>query len=452
MTALKDVLRPVLRPVVYPVNNDSAFSWQSYWMKRFDFFYIGGLSGNNLDDITSNNFDITITGKDFSGDYIPYTSAATFQAPDNATLKTDDTDYLWFDRNGVVRNVEVSELVGYDFARTIVKYDNSAPYHIRFIGILKSGETLSEAELTKLYSDFELSQFWSGALDGRGVIKGNRAGAQSVWPVISQAALNYSDTYKTAVEADGGVIISMKMVQSEYQRLINTGNILSCWYAYHYQCGVKKAVVDYGGGVTGDMVSKWYNMSPVAGRFAASVAPYSVAPGTDARPEYTALGLRFRTTNLDGGVRCGLENAATVLTNNTGKLRFNATVTSLGASPIAGKGFSAGTNGIIMIQDVVTTRKISLTYSVADTAYAQLSTAAFFTDGVETRIGLYIIYGANDSVAIYKDDNLVETLAATFGPNSQYPQVSYGDMIGCIRVSGRSMFNGYIKQIELFTL
>jgi len=430
-----------------PVFSDGAFNW---WASLFDFYYIGGLEGNNLEDSTPNGYDIAITGKDFSGDYIPYTSAATFQAPDNATLKADDTDYLWFDRNGVVRNVEVSELVGYDFARTIVKYDNSTPYHIRWIGILKSGVTLTESQLDRIYEYFELSQFWSGVLDERGVIKGNRAGAQSVWPEISVAALNYTDTYVTAVEADGGEIISLKVVQSEYQRLIDTGDITKCWFSYHWKCGVKINVVDYGAGDV-NMTYKMYNLSPVAGRFAESVYAYGIVFGYDARAEYTSLGVRFRVTNLDGGARCGLESpTATIPTNNNNIIKIagiiNPALTT--AVPCVGKGMNEATGYIGIVPNA--NGKLTINF-YGNAASRQISTTnVFFTAGVEAEFSAVMDFTA-ETIVITKNGSPFETLDIGIY-NPVYPTAGINDFVGHGRTLGRNVYEGYIKQSEMFVL
>jgi len=426
----------------------SKFSWARYWASRFDFFYIGGLNGDTLKDITGNGYDITITGKDFSSDYIPYTSEATFQIPDNATLKVDDTDYLWFDRNGVVRNVEVSELVGYDFARTIIKYDNSTPYHIRFIGILKSGVTLTAAQVDRLHTYFELPLFWSGVENVNGVIKGNRGLTQNVWPVISAAALDYTDTYKTAVEADGGEIINFKIVQTEYQRLIDTGDITKCWYSYHFECGVKINVVDYGLGDK-NMVYKWYNLSPVVGRFAESVYAYSIVAGTDARAEYTTDGILFRPTNLDGGTRCGFESPGSIaLTNNNNIVRIRSIVKGLtGGTQFCAKGRLSDDGEIYLIDNGNRTlgigaRRIGVSFIIN-------SSEVVFSDSEDVELSVAVNYTTKDVTAT-KDGG---SLSFSFGGLVPiYPGNAIADCVGHGRTAGRTVFNGYIKQIEMFAL
>lgn len=105
----------------------------------------------------------------------------TYQCP-NATPYIDaDTDYIWFNTNGDQRIVSTSELIGYDLQRTPVKYDNSTPYQIRAIAIIKSGETLTESEKNIIFKYFELPVFWDGLLNIYGRIKGNRSGEQQLW-------------------------------------------------------------------------------------------------------------------------------------------------------------------------------------------------------------------------------------------------------------------------------
>jgi len=155
--------------------NRGGVSWSSYWAlnNKVLFLWTGKFDGNNLlSDI--DDTVITVTGKDFSTSYIPYTSAATFAVPDNATYEAADTDLMWFDGSGTPESVGIAELVGYDYERTIIKYDSASPHHVRAIMILKSGEVLTATEIDMLHNDFELWMFWSGVLNGYGVIKENR--------------------------------------------------------------------------------------------------------------------------------------------------------------------------------------------------------------------------------------------------------------------------------------
>lgn len=440
------------------IGRHSGKSWQTYWTTQniFDFYWYEGaanVTATELVDKSGNGNNVTITGKDFATAYIPATSAATFDCPNNATFIADDTDNLWINKNEESRGVEISELIGYDFGRTIVWYDDSAPHHIRAIGILKSTVTLTQEQIDKLHTDFRLPIFWSGVENLNGFVKANRGLAQSVWTAVSEAALDYSDTYQTAVLADGGEIISRKVLESEYQRLIDTGDILTCWYSYHYQCGVKRGDVDYGANGVHNMVSKWYNLSPVAGRFAESVYAYSVAAGTDARPEYTASGLLFRPTNLDGGIRCGLETANSVLTNNNNLIRMRGIVTPLSYGYIGGHGYTGDAAGNISVNDAVTTRKIGLAYRnniLASNTVVSSVEEDVFADGTEVTFELTALYV--DPFTVSAKKNGVDLTFSTGATNAIYPQMLYPDLVGCFRSLGRTPYSGYIKQFELFTL
>jgi len=411
----------------------------------------GSFSGDDLLDVLGSGDVITVTGKDFVTDYIPATSAATFDVPNNATYIADDTDFLWINRNEDSRGVEVSELIGYDFSRTLIKYDNASPHHIRWIGILKAGEALTAAELNTIHTQFELPLFWSGVENVNGFVKANRGLAQIIWTAVSAAALDYSDTYETAVLADGGEIINRKVLESEYQRLIDTGNILSCWYAYHYQCGVKKSLVDYGLGDV-DMCYKMYNLSPVAGRFAESVRAYSIVAGVDARGEYTSSGIRFRVTNLDGGVRCGFESpTATILPNNNNRIYVRGIIAPDAAGALIGIGAKGhtDTNGFIGLYNAAS-YKLQASYYGDGAARNAITTNAIFASGVET-IFTVLLNCTAETITITKDGDPFQVIdIGAYDP--VYPTGVLPDLVGCARTLGRNVFSGYIKQLEMFAL
>jgi hypothetical protein len=135
---------------------------------------MGTIIGNELVDISGNGNNIVVTGIDFASGYIPSTSAATFAIPNVVALKTDDTDLFWADAGGNILQKSVTNLTEYDYARTIIKYDDSAPYNVRWIAILKSAAVLTADQLSKLYASFDLWLYWSGGLNADGIIKGNR--------------------------------------------------------------------------------------------------------------------------------------------------------------------------------------------------------------------------------------------------------------------------------------
>jgi hypothetical protein len=233
--------------------------------------------------------------------------------------------------------------------------------------------------------------------------------------------------------------------------LIDTGNIATCWYSYHWKCGIKTTTVNYSG-TDYTMVSKWYNLSPVAGRFAESVVPYSIVAGTDARPEYTSSGLLFRPTNLDGGTRCGLETLnSTVLTNVNNKVRVRAIY-----NPVAGgyifmrKGYVSD-DGETYLQDVATTRKLVMAFRETGATRVISSTENdVFADGVDVTVEATIDYTAE--TIDYKKNGVALTQQNISIYTPIYPAQSYADCIGCARSLGRTPASGYIKQAEMFYL
>jgi len=54
----------------------------------------------------------------------------TFQCPNTAAYIAADTDYIWFRTTGAQRTVTEAELIGYDFVRSIIKYEDVSDYSI----------------------------------------------------------------------------------------------------------------------------------------------------------------------------------------------------------------------------------------------------------------------------------------------------------------------------------
>ena len=105
----------------------------------------------------------------------------TFQAPDTAPYKTADTDYIWFKSDASQRTTTEAELIGYDFTRSIIKYEDVSDYSIQAIMILSS-----DLDTSKMRNDFHLSRWWDNTLSLYGNIKGNRAIGKNVWtPEVS---------------------------------------------------------------------------------------------------------------------------------------------------------------------------------------------------------------------------------------------------------------------------
>lgn len=152
-------------------------------LDKFQFLWEGQFDSedNLLSELSAD--DITVIDKDFSSIYIPDESglAARFNTPDNSDYQNADEDNLWFDSGGTLRDVTVEELYSYDFTRTFVDFDDSSPHNVNAIGILKSGEILTESELNAVHDYFKLPLFWSGTLNAYGVLKANRTFEKAEW-------------------------------------------------------------------------------------------------------------------------------------------------------------------------------------------------------------------------------------------------------------------------------
>ena len=143
---------------------------------KFLFIWTGKYDGDNLlSDLGSEV--ITVTGKDWTTKHITPDTTATFAVPDNATfIAADGSDDFWFDASDVVQEKAHADLIASETERTFVKYADSEPYNIYGIGILKDGETLSDADKIKLNTSFMLwAEYWGEMMDS-GHMKGNRIG------------------------------------------------------------------------------------------------------------------------------------------------------------------------------------------------------------------------------------------------------------------------------------
>jgi hypothetical protein len=93
------------------------------------------------------------------------------------------------------RTVTTAEIIGYDFTKTFVKYDDSIPYQIREIIILKSGESLTTDEMNSIRVYMRLSIWWDNTLNAYGNVKGNRGSGRSVWttePYLTTLLSNFN--------------------------------------------------------------------------------------------------------------------------------------------------------------------------------------------------------------------------------------------------------------------
>ena len=156
------------------IRSGGGTSWSSYWATQPEVLFFGLYSeisgGQMLNKVTGATDFLTVAG---------VAGSETYQAPHTAPYETADTDYIWFDSGSTQRTVTTTELIGYDFARTIVYYGNTSPYSIVAIIILNSA--LSTAKMNKLRDDFDLSIWWSGVLSSYGNLKGNRGPGQSIY-------------------------------------------------------------------------------------------------------------------------------------------------------------------------------------------------------------------------------------------------------------------------------
>lgn len=126
-----------------------------------------------------------------------------YYCPDNATYKAADTDYAFFKTTGAVSECDGTRLVSYDFSRIIVFYLNASPYTIKYVALLKLGETLTTIQMNRIRVLFNLSIWWSGTLSAYGNLKGNRASAKSVW--IPESVAPDVPTGLTLILISGGV-------------------------------------------------------------------------------------------------------------------------------------------------------------------------------------------------------------------------------------------------------
>jgi hypothetical protein len=159
-----------------PSNDSVLLTKLLFWGKYSEI--AGGVMPNKIDaGVTS----LTVAGS---------VGSETYKTPDvDDTFVDADahgaTDYIWFKTDETQRTTTTAELIGYDFARTLVKYDNTTPYQIREIIILADGATLTTAEENNLRDYMDLSIWWSNVLSSHGDVKGNRGVGQSVWTIES---------------------------------------------------------------------------------------------------------------------------------------------------------------------------------------------------------------------------------------------------------------------------
>ena len=141
-------------------------------LDKFLYLWTGKYKSGNLHSDIDDTV-ITVTGKDWPTGYIPPSTAATFSVPNNSTYSTADTDNFWF--NPGILSKTHGDLIASETDRTFVKYSDYAPYNIYAIGILKSGEVLTDADKIELNTYFWLwVQYWGATMAETGYMKDNR--------------------------------------------------------------------------------------------------------------------------------------------------------------------------------------------------------------------------------------------------------------------------------------
>ena len=133
-------------------------AWFAFAVDLCSYVWVGNMLADNLKNQNDNRV-ITITGKDFTGQIIPSTSTATFALPADADFVADDMDEVWF-TGGVPNKLTVADLIGTDWARTLVLYPNVSPANISAIALLKSGVVLTQTERDQFVANFLLWLFW----------------------------------------------------------------------------------------------------------------------------------------------------------------------------------------------------------------------------------------------------------------------------------------------------
>jgi hypothetical protein len=169
---IKPITRNVWGNIASDVSGTSrSQSWSpQYWVAQSECYELWHITGSG-DLIGLKRGDILTVGGS-AGSY-------TFQVPNTAPYQTYDTDKIWFKSDLVQRTVTEAEIVGFDFAGTIVKYLSATPYTPDYIMILSSA--FASANENKMRDEFLLSIWWSNVLSSYGVVKDNRGIGQSVF-------------------------------------------------------------------------------------------------------------------------------------------------------------------------------------------------------------------------------------------------------------------------------
>jgi len=153
------------------IGKNSGISLSQYWSHQSEVLFFGLYS-----EISGGQMPNKVTG---ATDFLTVAGVAgseTYQAPHTAAYEAADTDYIWFKTDESQRTTTTAELIGYDFTRTIVYYEDTAPNAIVAIMILSSN-----VDTAKMRNDFHLSIWWNGLLSIYGRLKSNRGAGKSTW-------------------------------------------------------------------------------------------------------------------------------------------------------------------------------------------------------------------------------------------------------------------------------
>ena len=196
---------------------DEGFPWSSYWanINRTEAYELWKITGSgNLVGLKRGDI-LTVGGT--AGSY-------TFKVPNTLPYQSYDTDYIWFDTGVTWRTATEAEMIGYDFSRTIVKYQNVAPYSIEYIMILASASATDQEN--KMRDDFDLSIWWSNLLSVHGNLKGNRGIGRSSWKIIDADGNVYTSV---VIGTQTWLVENLKTTKYNDGSAIPTGLINANW-------------------------------------------------------------------------------------------------------------------------------------------------------------------------------------------------------------------------------
>lgn len=195
-------------------------SVSGYWYPLKDSVFMAKLLfWGKYSEITAGQMPNKVTG---AIDFLTVAGIAgseTFQCPNTAPYKNADTDYIWFKIDASQRTTTTAELIGYDFPRTIIKYDNISPYTLREIIILKAGETLTTVEENLLRDYMNLSVWWSNTLSSHGNVKENRGIGQN-FSFIELTGTLHNTTHNLSFSFDGINLAASSDVSAGYPAVV----------------------------------------------------------------------------------------------------------------------------------------------------------------------------------------------------------------------------------------